>query len=318
MSLSQRQAAKYGKGVLKLKGEIHMSSLIHSEKFRNIWTIAVLLVLLGVSCKPSKVTPNTMPVIQTVEVTRELIREVTREVTRIIEFPVTVTPTLTPNYTATPSMTATITPTLEPPIVTVLAQANCRYGPGSAYLYKYSLDEAWQMEVVGRNLDGSWLYVQGIHGWNPCWVKAELVRVDTGSIADVRITYSSVNYSTLYGPPQSVGAHRSGNEVRIFWEPVWMTEDDYRGYLIEAWVCQGGQQVFLPIGYVTSFDQNSSTLEVKVIDEAGCLQPSSARVYTAEKHGYAGYRVVPWPAFESLPASTTTQTPTNSNTLTKP
>ncbi len=85
--------------------------------------------------------------------------------------------------------------------------------------------------------------------------------------------------------------------MTIFWQPVYMTEDDYRGYLIEAWVCQGGVRVFLPIKYVTSFAQNNSMMEVKVTDEPGCDVPSSARIYSAEKHGYTAYRMVPWPGF---------------------
>ena len=89
-----------------------------------------------------------------------------------------------------------------------------------------------------------------------------------------------------------------------------MTEDDYEGYLIEAWVCQGGTQVFLPIGYVASFDQNSSMMVVQVKDEPGCDVPSSARIYTVEKHGYTDYRMIPWPGFNS----TTTATPSVSAT----
>jgi hypothetical protein len=77
-----------------------------------------------------------------------------------------------------------------------------------------------------------------------------------------------------------------------------MTEDDYRGYLIEAWVCQGSRQIFLPIKYETSYDQNNSMMEVKVTDEPGCDVPSSARIYSAEKHGYTAYRMVPWPGFD--------------------
>jgi hypothetical protein len=89
-----------------------------------------------------------------------------------------------------------------------------------------------------------------------------------------------------------------------------MTEDDYVGYLIEAWVCQGGTQVFLPIKYATSFDQNSSMMVIQVKDEPGCDVPSSARIYTAEKHGYTDYRMIAWPGFDSAPISTPTQTPT--------
>lgn len=294
-----------------------MTPDINSIKSSVTTVIALLLVLIGASCAPVKALPTPTPAIQPVEVTREVTREITLEVTHIVEIPVTVTPTLTPVYTYTPSLTPTltipptITPTPEPPVVTVLVHSQCLYGPGSAYLYKYGLLETSWMEVIGRNLDGSWLYVQGVHGWNPCWVKATLVKFNTGGIKDVPIAWAALPYSNLYQPPQAVSANRVGNEVTIFWQPVWMTEDDYGGYLIEAWVCQGGQQVFLPIGYVTSFDSNSSMIAVKVTDEPGCLVPSSARIYTAEKHGYSGYRMIPWPTYGPIATGTPTPTPTS-------
>jgi hypothetical protein len=258
---------------------------INSIKSSVTTVIALLLVLIGASCAPAKALLTPTPAIQTVEVTREVTREITLEVTHIVEIPVTVTPTLTPVYTYTPSLTPTLTipPTPEPLVVTVLVHSQCLYGPGSAYFYKYGLLETSWMEVIGRNLDGSWLYVQGVHGWNPCWVKATLVKFNTGDIQDVPIVWAELPYSNLYQPPQAVSANRVGNEVTIFWEPVWMTEDDYRGYLIEAWVCQDGQQVFLPIGYVTSFDQISSMIAVKVTDEPGCLVSSNARIYTGRE-----------------------------------
>jgi hypothetical protein len=83
-----------------------------------------------------------------------------------------------------------------------------------------------------------------------------------------------------------------------------MTEDDYEGYLIEAWLCQGGQQVFKPIGYKPPLSENTGTLGIIVTDEPGCLVPSSARIYTAEKHGYTGYKVIPWPPYEATPSPT--------------
>jgi hypothetical protein len=279
--------------------------------FIEICISSLLFILLAVSCAPMAATPNATPLFQTVEITREVTREVTRQVTRIVEIPVTETPTITPAYTFTPSLTPTITPTPEPPVVTVLVHANCRYGPGSAYLYKYDLTEGWRMEVVGRNLDGTWLYIQGIHGWNPCWVKASLVRLDTGNLDDVRITYSILPFSTLYRPPTGVWAVRNGNTVTIEWNAVWMTEDDYRGYLIEAYVCQGRQTMFVPIGSVPPLDQNTGTLYASVTDEPGCLEPSNARIYTVEKHGYTGYIMIPWPAFQP----TETQTPSPTATL---
>jgi hypothetical protein len=277
--------------------------------------IAVFFVLMLASCNPATVTSAPNPVIETVVVTRELTQEVTREViqevTRIVEVPVpvTVTPTpttaisLTPSLTSTLTRTPSITPTPEPPVVIILEDhVACNFGPGGAYLYKYGLLATSWMWVIGRNEDGTWLFVEG-EGRNPCWVKTEYVRFKSGG------DFTTYNINTvspdiilpfatnLYLPPTGVQAFRYGNEVKIFWNAVWMTEDDYRGYLIEAWLCQGGQQVFKPINKLTSLSENVDTLVLSVIDEPGCLAPSSARIYTAEKHGYTGYIVIPWPPY---------------------
>lgn len=276
--------------------------------------LATMLVLPVAACLPLKGNAPSTPVIHTVEVTQE----VSREVTRIVEvpIPVTITPSLTPVISQTPSLTSTpslipsITPTPDPPVVTILAHVACNFGPGDAYLYKYGLLETSWMEVIGRNLDGTWLFVQGVHGWNPCWVRTESVRFnDGGDVTTHQIRIYSPDAilpfaTNLYRPPTGVETFRYGNEVRIFWNAVWMTEDDYRGYLIEAWLCQAGQQVFKPINKWPPLSENVGTLVLSVIDEPGCLVPSSARIYTAEKHGYTGYIIIPWPAYEAAPTAT--------------
>jgi hypothetical protein len=283
-------------------------------KYYQTFGIAFLLLFAGVSCLPVFRTPASAPIIQTVVVTRE----VTQEVTRIVEVPVTVTPTATPVNTDTPAPTPTntalptsafpptVTVTPVPPAVTVLVHTLCLYGPDPVYLSKYELLADSHQWVIGRNQDSTWLYVQGPDHKNPCWVKAELVNVDSGNINDILVTEPVLSpYSTLYTPPQAVSANRVGNEVTIFWLPVPMTEADYHGYLIEAWVCQGGQLVFVPKSYSTSFDKNDAMLAVKITDEPGCLEPSSARIYTVENHGYSNWKTFPWPA----PTATLTPAP---------
>jgi hypothetical protein len=119
-----------------------------------------------------------------------------------------------------------------------------------------------------------------------CWVKASLLEI-RGDILDAPIVFTRLPVSHLYLPPTTVSAVRDGDEVTIFWEPIWMTEDDYRGYLIEAWLCQGGQLIFTPMRY--------DVTAVTVRDEAGCLEPSSGRLYAVEKHGYTQWVLIPWP-----------------------
>ena len=76
-----------------------------------------------------------------------------------------------------------------------------------------------------------------------------------------------------------------------------MSLDDYRGYLIEAWICRDGAQIFDPIGYIPPLSSNTGTLSFKVTDEPGCILPSSARIYSAVKQGYSGWNIIPWPAY---------------------
>ena len=284
------------------------------KKFNKIISLAVLITLVGVSCEPFTGTPPPTPAIHTVEVTRL----VTQEVTRIVEVPVpvTVTPTLTPAISLTPSLTSTITqtptitPTPDPPVVTILQHIACWFGPGDVYLYFYGLLETSWMEVIGRNQEGTWLLIQGVHGWNPCWARTEFVRFnDGGDVTTHSIRIVDPNailpYAmNLYRPPTGIEAFRTGNKVNIYWNAVWMTEDDYEGYLIEAWLCQEGQQVFKPTGYKPPISQNIGTLGIIIIDEPGCLVPSYARIYTVEKHGYTGYMTIPWPQFNFTPSPT--------------
>ena len=275
---------------------------------------ASFLIFFGSSCVPAVPSPKIIPVIQTVEVTQLVTQVVTSEVTRLVDKAITLTPSPTPFQTSTPSptptitRTLTITPTYEPARISILVTSACLYGPGSAYLYKYGLNATVWMTVIGRNMDGSWLNIKSANDpiTNACWIKATLVKFDKGDIKDVPVVWTDLPYSTLYQPPSAVSANRVGNVVSIFWQPVYMTEDDYRGYLIEGWVCQKGTQVFLPIGYVTSFSQNKSMMVVQVTDESGCDLPSSARIYSVEKHGYTDYRMIPWPSF--APAATYTST----------
>lgn len=202
----------------------------------------------------------------------------------------TPTPAGTPTDTLTPSTTPTITltPTYDPPQARVLIQSNCRYGPGAAYLYEWGLFPGNRLDVIGRNDLGTWLYVNPWNYVDRCWVKADYVDVFRGEIFDAPPYYSRLPFGELYRPPTNVWAERNGDLVTVTWNAVWMTEDDYRGYLIEAWVCRDRQIVFEPVGITVG---TSAT----IIDEQGCTHKSSARLYTAEKHGYTQWVMVPWP-----------------------
>ena len=259
---------------------------------RNQLALFVISIALITGCQPVDSGQATAQVV-TVENMVEIVKEM--EVTRIVEIPVTFTPSLTLQISTTPStsptitLTPTITPTPKPPIAKITTRSVCHYGPGAAYLYKYGLVVGSRMEIIGRNAEGDYAYIQAIGGNNPCWVDVDYIEID-GDLFSVAPIHSLLPYSEFYGPPPGVSAVREGDKVTVSWTAVWMSEDDYGGYLIEAWLCQDGQLAFTPL----RSDENSVTL----IDEPGCLEVSSGKLYTAEKHGYTNWVPIPWPDHE--------------------
>lgn len=171
----------------------------------------------------------------------------------------------------------------------MLEQANCRYGPGEAYLYKYGLYPGNNLEIIGRNDTGTWIVIQAIGGTNPCWVKASLLDIK-GDVMSLGPTLLPLPQSPFYGPLTRVNAQRSGEEVVISWSPLVLRAGDdslQYPYLVEAWLCKEGNLVFTPIG--------TWATNVTIEDESGCSEPSHARVYGVEKHGYTNWVEIPWP-----------------------
>jgi hypothetical protein len=214
----------------------------------------------------------------------------------------TFTPAYTPTSSATPTITLTPsktpTPTSTPEVRgVVLQQSNCRYGPGSAYLYEWGLYPTNRVTVLGRNQEGSWVYVDPWTYTDYCWVKADLLDLsaDVSTLPQIR---TLLPYTQFYWPPQNVRSSRIGDEILVNWDLVPMSLDDNRGYLIEAWLCQDGQLRFIPTQYWTP--------PAILTDEPGCSEPSSARIYTAEKHGYTEWIAIVIPPH---PAPTSTAKP---------
>lgn len=208
------------------------------------------------------------------------------------------TPTITPSPTITLTPSITPTPTQTPEVRgRVLQQSNCRYGPGSAYLYEWGLFPTNRVTVLGRNQDGSWVYIDPWTYTGKCWVKTELLEL-TADVSTVPQIRTLLPYTQFYWPPQNVRSSRIGDEILVNWDLVPMSLDDNRGYLIEAWLCQDSQLLFIPTQY-----WNPPAI---LIDEPGCSEPSSARIYTAEKHGYTEWIAIfipphPTPTFTPRP-----------------
>jgi hypothetical protein len=224
----------------------------------------------------------------------------------------TATPTFTPLLTDTPAGTATETPTYtwtprptrtatRTPLPTksvvraeILDRANCRYGPGAVYLYKYGLVAGSNMNVIGRIESGEWIYIQAIGGNNPCWVKTSLVRI-SGDLWGVEIVYPGqavLPQSPYYPPVNWVGASRNDALITVSWNAVPLRagdeeDDEMQHYIVEVWRCEAGVFLFEALG--------TNALSISFLDQYGCNQASHGRVYVQEKHGFAGPVEIPWP-----------------------
>ena len=153
-------------------------------------------------------------------------------------------------------------------------------------MYEWGLYPANRVTVLNRNDDATWVYVDPWTYIDYCWVKADLLEFD-GDITKLDVRVPILPASDLYGPVSNVRASRVNGDVWIAWDGIWMTEDDYRGYLIEVWVCEAGELVFKPI--------HSHGFLVILPDDPDCEEESYGRVYAAEKHGYTRWVAIPWP-----------------------
>jgi hypothetical protein len=265
----------------------------------QVCILVLLLVIAGSACSSLGLNSVDAPAVQPVQVTQVVTRvvtqDVTREVTRIIEVPVTVTPAPTLEFTSTPEISTTGSSEL--PLVSILVYSDCLYGPGSFYLYKTSMAAGSPMEVVGRNQDGTWINVEAVHGWNACWIPANQAELSRGSVNDLPLVSTVLPITRYdYSSPSAI-ARRSGNEVTVSWKAVWMSTDEVRGYLIEAWVCQDGKYIYLPVFVSTTYEENVGTISVKIRDEAGCTEPPSARITSAGMRGYTLWEKIFWPPY---------------------
>ena len=213
----------------------------------------------------------------------------------------TMTPTITQTATETPTPTITSTPTMTltptydfPDVVVNVAAAHCRYGPSKAYIHAADLYEGDHGVVHNRFVYSDWLYVKFDKLNYHCWVSPYVVDID-GDIS--ALYYKDLDLqsigSNMYGPPPYVNAYRDGDQVTISWAEVWMTEDDDRGYLIEAWVCQNGAYMWWTAGF-----ENQYITTYTVTDDGTCSSPSSGVIYTVEKHGFSLPLTIPWPPFQ--------------------
>ncbi|MCI0518909.1 MAG: hypothetical protein L0Z70_01465 [Chloroflexi bacterium] len=132
------------------------------------------------------------------------------------------TPTPTPAATETPSAT----PTSAAPLISASTATNCRPGPGKVYEpIKGVLPVGIKVEVVGRNSNSTWWYIQ-----NPgkagdfCWVWGETTTVEGNAAALPVLTPPPPPPTATFTPTPGAGfsasfrlVHNcSGNPTAIF------------------------------------------------------------------------------------------------------
>lgn len=204
------------------------------------------------------------------------------------------TPTPIPTDTETPKVTPTYVESLRAKVI-VDGRLTCRFGPGAPYLYKFTFASTANIELVGRMEHSDWVLAQAIGGNNRCWVNGgpEFLQIN-GDPMSLPPTdpWVVMPWSTYYGPMSNVGATRSGDVVTVTYGGLVLVpsrgdDSEQTPYVLEAWVCQGGEHVFIAVG--------SYSYAAEVVDEPGCAEPSHGRVGAAEKHGYTAFVDVPWP-----------------------
>lgn len=216
--------------------------------------------------------------------------------------PDTSTPTASPSATAASSPVPTATPTLTPLVYRTLSavvkneRIACNYGPGDLYLNDETLLQGIKLQVLGRDINSGWAYVQADGYATPCWVNIENITMD-GEIEDLEPLYPgkvTLLHSPYWDPPKNVYTARSRSnpdELSIYWDAFILADGDMESptaprYLLELWLCRDGALVFAPH---FAWENN-----LKVVDEAGCAEPSRGFIYLSEKHGYAGPVEIPW------------------------
>lgn len=214
----------------------------------------------------------------------------------------TATATQTPTQISIP--TDTPTPTNTPVVYQVLngvvtnERIACNYGPGDLYLNDEALRRGIRLIVLGRDINSGWAYVQADGYQQPCWVNLEYIEMD-GGVDNLEPLYPgkvTLPRSDFWPPPQNVYTARSRSDpdkLSIYWDEFILQPGDMESanaprYLLELWLCKGGELVFTPV-----FAWNNN---VVVDDEAGCAEPSSGVIYLSEKHGYPGPVIIPWTA----------------------
>jgi hypothetical protein len=166
----------------------------------------------------------------------------------------------------------------------VEGNANCRWGPGTAYIEYASLLEGQTAVVEGRDYSSTWAYVPLPDYDRHCWVAISSVQLN-GDIHSVGVVVPNLYPRDDVPAPSGVSGERNGENVTISWNAV--PEAPEVGYLLEVVQCLNGYLV--NASYAT--ENNSITLQ----DNTNCSGDSFGTVRSKNKLGYSFPANIPWP-----------------------
>jgi hypothetical protein len=110
---------------------------------------------------------------------------------------------------------------------------------------------------------------------------------DLGDLPEIDHKTSMI-FSPDVDPPLNVTAVRKGDTVTISWDPIKVGPADFRGYLLDAFVCQDGS-------YLKYIDDVQTT-QIVITDELNkCPAGSEGKLYGVHTRGYTDPVTIAWP-----------------------
>ena len=207
----------------------------------------------------------------------------------------TSTATAAPIPSATEMSTATGSATAASMLKgSVNQRSNCRYGPGAFFLSKIGMLAGAPIEVLGRDIDGGWAYIQFTGTQNLCWINSSLITVDGDlmSLSDYYPDKAPLPRTSKF-PGAAVLSASGSSTITVEWSPIVLPTIAMPAgageteYVIEVWTCRNGGP-----GY-TTYGTNDTTLDIQVDDSCGMTV--RANLITQTNVGISGVAAIPLP-----------------------
>jgi hypothetical protein len=263
----------------------------------RIWAIAgCALVLLACSALGSAVaTTPAAPAMSTLSAPTSIVQAPPVDASPTSAVAPAVAKTLA---AALPTATATLTVVVSPVSVlkgSVLQRSNCRYGPGAFFLSKIGMLAGAPIEIIGRDIDGGWAYIQFAGTHNLCWINSKLIQVDGDlkSLQDYYPDKAPLPRTSKFGGASITSVSGSSASITVEWAPVVLSTIAMPSgageteYVIEVWTCINGAP-----GY-TTLGTNDTTLSFPVDDSCGMTL--HANLVTQTNLGISGIATIKLP-----------------------